>query len=131
MIARRNLFEQLPTIAIEPENFQVLFSAEQFRHHLVQAIRQATHRIYIVALYLEADEAGKEILTELYAAKQRNPELDINVCVDWHRAQRGLIGAEESEGNAAMYESFALSSEHQVPVYGIPVRGKKSSAFFT
>jgi CDP-diacylglycerol--serine O-phosphatidyltransferase len=125
MIARRNLFEQLPTIAIEPDDFQVLFSAEQFRQYLIQAIRQATHRIYIVALYLEADEAGKEILTELYAAKQRNPGLEINVCVDWHRAQRGLIGAESSAGNAAMYESFAQASEHQIPVYGIPVRGKE------
>ncbi|WP_038186011.1 CDP-diacylglycerol--serine O-phosphatidyltransferase [Vibrio rhizosphaerae] len=125
MIARRNLFEQLPTIALEPKDFQVLYSAEQFRHHLIQAIRQANHRIYIVALYLEADDAGQEILSELYAAKQRNPQLDIVICVDWHRAQRGLIGAKHSQGNAVMYESFAQDSEHPIPVYGIPVRGRE------
>ncbi|MEI8632458.1 CDP-diacylglycerol--serine O-phosphatidyltransferase [Vibrio sp. PP-XX7] len=125
MIARRNLFEQLPTIALEPKDFNALLSPKQFRRHLIQAIRQATHRIYIVTLYLEADEAGKEILTELYAAKQRNPELDIKVCVDWHRAQRGLIGAAQSQGNAAMYESFAQNHEHQIPVYGVPVRGRE------
>jgi CDP-diacylglycerol--serine O-phosphatidyltransferase len=125
MIARKNLFEQLPTIALEPKDFRVLLSAKQFRHHLIQAIREATQRIYIVALYLEADEAGQEIMSELYAAKQKNPALDIIVCVDWHRAQRGLIGAKQSKGNAAMYAAFAEKYTHQVPVYGVPVRGRE------
>ncbi len=49
----------------------------------------------------------------------------MSVCVDWHRAQRGLIGAESSEGNAAMYKEFADKYQHTVPVYSIPVRGKE------
>ncbi|MCG6258752.1 CDP-diacylglycerol--serine O-phosphatidyltransferase [Vibrio furnissii] len=125
MIARRNPFEQLPTIAQDPNKFGVLFSAKDFRTHLIESIRQASKRIYIVALYLENDDAGREILTELYEAKQRNPGLDINICVDWHRAQRGLIGAASSEGNAAMYKSFKEQYDHCIPVYGIPVRGKE------
>lgn len=125
MIARRNPFEQLPTIAQDPDKFGILFSAEEFRTHLIESIRQASKRIYIVALYLEDDEAGREILTELYEAKQRNPGLQISICVDWHRAQRGLIGAATSEGNAAMYKSFKQQYDHCIPVYGIPVRGRE------
>lgn len=125
MIASRNPFIQLPTIAQNPDKFEVLLSAQEFRARLLDEISRATTRISLVALYLEDDEAGREILTALYEAKQKNPELDVSVCVDWHRAQRGLIGAESSEGNAAMYKEFAEKYQHPVPVYGIPVRGKE------
>ncbi|KZX62364.1 phosphatidylserine synthase [Vibrio sp. HI00D65] len=125
MIASRNPFIQLPTIAQNPDKFEVLLSAQEFRIRLLDEISRATTRISLVALYLEDDEAGREILTALYDAKQKNPDLDVSVCVDWHRAQRGLIGAESSEGNAAMYKEFAEKYKHSVPVYGIPVRGKE------
>ncbi|MCE0493516.1 CDP-diacylglycerol--serine O-phosphatidyltransferase [Vibrio salinus] len=125
MIARRNLFEQLPTVALNPDNFEALYSAEQFRTYLINKIRNASNRIYIVALYLENDEAGREILTELYETKQRNPGLDIQICVDWHRAQRGLIGAVKSQGNAQMYQEFANNYDHKIPVHGIPVRSRE------
>jgi len=125
MIASRNPFIQLPTIAQNPDKFEVLLSAQEFRTRLLDEISRATTRISLVALYLEDDEAGREILTALYDAKQKNPDLDVSVCVDWHRAQRGLIGAESSEGNAAMYKEFAEKYKHSVPVYGIPVRGKE------
>ena len=125
MIASRNPFIQLPTIAQNPDKFEVLLSAQEFRTRLLDEISRATTRSSLVALYLEDDEAGREILTALYEAKQKNPELDVSVCVDWHRAQRGLIGAESSEGNATMYKEFAEKYQHSVPVYGIPVRGKE------
>ncbi|MCS0045530.1 MULTISPECIES: CDP-diacylglycerol--serine O-phosphatidyltransferase [Vibrio diabolicus subgroup] len=125
MIVSRNPFEQLPSLAVNPEDFDVLYSAESFRTRLLDAISKATSRIYLVALYLEDDEAGREILTALYEAKQRNPGLDINICVDWHRAQRGLIGAETSEGNSALYKAYANKYQHPIPVYGIPVRGRE------
>jgi len=125
MIASRNPFEQLPTIAQDPDKFEVLLSAEAFRLRLLSEIKNAKSRISLVALYLEDDEAGREVLTALYEAKQNNPELDVSVCVDWHRAQRGLIGAETSEGNAAMYKAFSERYEHKVPVYGVPVRGRE------
>ncbi|WP_086981803.1 CDP-diacylglycerol--serine O-phosphatidyltransferase [Vibrio aphrogenes] len=125
MIASKNLLEQLPTIAQDPTKFEVLFSAHQFRDRLLSKIKQAKSRIYLVALYLENDEAGREVLTELYEAKQRNPQLDITVCVDWHRAQRGLIGAQHSEGNAALYKEFAQKYQHPISILGVPVRGKE------
>lgn len=125
MMTRRNLFDQLPTLAQDPTQLETLFTAKDFRIRLIEAIRQASKRIYLVALYLEDDEAGREILTELYQAKQNNPGLDIKVCVDWHRAQRGLIGAEPGETNAAMYKNFATQNTHQIPVFGVPVRGRE------
>ncbi|MGO2513038.1 CDP-diacylglycerol--serine O-phosphatidyltransferase [Marinomonas polaris] len=121
----RNLFGSLPTFAVEPDQFQVLQSALSFREYLLEAIHNATSRIYLVALYLENDEAGREVLTAVYEAKQRNPELDIVICVDWHRAQRGLIGAEKAKGNAAMYQAYAEKYEHAIPVYGVPVRNRE------
>ncbi|MGF1910241.1 CDP-diacylglycerol--serine O-phosphatidyltransferase [Vibrio kasasachensis] len=125
MIANRYSLQHLPTLAQDPAHFDVLYSAQDFRTRLIKAIREASKRIYLVALYLEDDEAGREILSELYQAKQRNPGLDINVCVDWHRAQRGLIGAEATKTNASMYKSFSDQYEHKVPVYGVPVRGRE------
>ncbi|RCX07230.1 CDP-diacylglycerol--serine O-phosphatidyltransferase [Marinomonas foliarum] len=121
----RNLFGSLPTFAVEPDQFHVLQSALSFREYLLEAIHNATSRIYLVALYLEDDEAGREVLTAAYEAKQRNPSLDIAICVDWHRAQRGLIGADKSKGNAGMYQAFAEKYEHAIPVYGVPVRNRE------
>jgi len=125
MIAVREPLKTLPTIAQAPEDFQVLYSAQAFREHLLNAIKSAKSRIYIAALYLEDDEAGREILTAIYEAKQSNPSLDAKICVDWHRAQRGLIGAESSLGNAALYQEYADKYQHKVPVYGVPVRGRE------
>ncbi|MGF1779571.1 CDP-diacylglycerol--serine O-phosphatidyltransferase [Vibrio nomapromontoriensis] len=125
MMALRNSFEQLPSLAQDPNQFDVLYSANDYREYLIQAIREAQSRIYLVALYLEDDDAGREIMSELYQAKQNNPELDIAVCVDWHRAQRGLIGAAQSDGNATMYREFRQKNTHGIPIYGIPVRGRE------
>jgi CDP-diacylglycerol--serine O-phosphatidyltransferase len=115
----------LPTFAVEPEHFQILHSAERFCEYLLDAIKNATSRIYLVTLYLEDDEAGRAVLTAVYEAKQRNPKLDIVICVDWHRAQRGLIGAEKTNGNAGLYQAYAEKYADPIPVYGIPVRKRE------
>ncbi len=111
--------------SVAPDHFEVLQSAERFREYLFDAIKKASARIYLTALYLENDEAGRELLTAVYEAKQRNPNLDIVICVDWHRAQRGLIGASQSKGNAAFYQEFAEKYSESIPVYGIPVRNRE------
>jgi len=121
----RQSFGSLPTFAVDPDQFHVLQSALRFREYLLEAINNATSRIYLVSLYLEDDEAGRAVLTAVYEAKQRNPCLDVAICVDWHRAQRGLIGAEKSKGNAGMYQAFAEKYEHSIPVYGVPVRNRE------
>ena len=124
-IANRQRIEQLPCIAHNPEDLETLLDAGSFRERLHQEIIQAKQRIYLVALYLQDDEGGRGILTALYEAKQANPDLDIKVLVDWHRAQRGLIGAAKSDGNAALYREFAQKYQHQIEVLGVPVRNRE------
>ncbi|MBJ7553653.1 CDP-diacylglycerol--serine O-phosphatidyltransferase [Marinomonas spartinae] len=121
----RHLLDPIPHFAVHPERITILHSAREYRELLLSAIKQATKRIYIVALYLEDDEAGREILSTIYQAKQDNPDLDIAICVDWHRAQRGLIGAEKSKGNASLYQEFAKEYDLPIPVYGVPVRNRE------
>jgi len=124
-MANRQRIEQLPCIAHAPEDLETLLDAGSFRERLHLEITQAKQRIYLVALYLENDTAGRDILTSLYQAKQANPKLDIKVLVDWHRAQRGLIGANKSDGNAAFYREYAEHYEHQIEVLGVPVRNRE------
>ncbi|OUR67716.1 phosphatidylserine synthase [Marinomonas sp. 42_23_T18] len=124
-MANRQRIEELPCIAHAPEDLETLLDAGSFRERLHLEITQAKQRIYLVALYLENDTAGRNILTSLYQAKQANPKLDIKVFVDWHRAQRGLIGANKSDGNAAFYREYAEHYEHQIDVLGVPVRNRE------
>jgi len=121
----KSQLDSLPTFSVHPGQFQILHSASAFRECLLNAIKNAQKRIYLTVLYLENDEAGQEILTAAYQAKQQNPQLDITICVDWHRAQRGLIGANKSSGNAAFYQEFADQYTYKIPVYGIPVRNRE------
>lgn len=78
-----------------------------------------------MTLYLQDDEAGREVLEALYAAKAHRPALDISVYVDWHRAQRGLIGKDQSEGNAGMYRALAAEHGDGVAIYGVPVQNRE------
>lgn len=121
----RSLLAPVSSFAIAPDAFRFLHSAVEYRQALLEMINKASKRIYLVGLYLEDDAAGREILTAIYEAKQRNPYLEVAVCVDWHRAQRGLIGAKKGKGNAGMYQDFAEHYHHKVPVYGVPVRNRE------
>ncbi|MGF1727896.1 CDP-diacylglycerol--serine O-phosphatidyltransferase [Photobacterium nomapromontoriensis] len=124
-IANKQRIEQLPCIAHKPEDLETLFDAGSFRERLHEEIANAKQRIYLVALYLQDDDAGRGIMAALYDAKQANPDLDIKVLVDWHRAQRGLIGAAKSDGNAALYREFADKYEHQIQILGVPIRNRE------
>lgn len=110
----------MPATAIE-----VLDGPVGFRHSLLQQIAQATRRIVIVALYLQDDEAGREVLDALYAAHAQRPELQVSVFVDWHRARRGLIGKRKSAGNADMYREYAERHGPGVAIYGVPVQNRE------
>lgn len=124
-IKSRLFIDQLPKIAHSPAQLEMLFDAASFRVRLLDEIAKAKSRIYLVALYLENDEAGRSILDALYQAKQQNPNLDIKVLVDWHRAQRGLIGSQKSEGNAALYCEYTQRYEHKIEILGVPVRNRE------
>ncbi|GAB3410058.1 CDP-diacylglycerol--serine O-phosphatidyltransferase [Erwinia aphidicola] len=118
---------QLPKISQSVADFTTLYSPAEFRETLLEKIASASRRICIVALYLENDEGGRAILSALYAAKKQRPELDIRILVDWHRAQRGRIGAAACATNADWYcEMAAENPGFAIPVYGIPVNTREA-----
>lgn len=118
---------QLPKLPQTVADVQTLYAPADLRTTLLALIANATTRIYLVALYLENDDAGREILNALYLAKQRRPELDVAVLVDWHRAQRGRIGAAATNTNADWYCSMAAQyPQISVPIYGVPVNAHEA-----
>jgi CDP-diacylglycerol---serine O-phosphatidyltransferase len=121
----QTLLGALPSFAMPAAAIEVLPDPAAFRKTLLQLIAQATHRIVIVTLYLQDDEGGREVLDALYAAKAAHPALEISVFVDWHRARRGLIGKQKSEGNAGMYREYANRLGPGVAIYGVPVQNRE------
>ncbi|MBM7456191.1 CDP-diacylglycerol--serine O-phosphatidyltransferase [Oceanisphaera litoralis] len=121
----RALLERLPTLAVNADQVQVLHSARSFKQRLLELIATAHTRIYLAALYLQDDAAGREILTALYEAKQARPGLDIRLFVDFHRAQRGLIGHQGQGGNHRMYQEFSARYAEPIAIYGVPVKGRE------
>ncbi|WP_397452397.1 CDP-diacylglycerol--serine O-phosphatidyltransferase [Pseudomonas sp. NA-150] len=122
---RRSTLPALRGFPLAVDALTMLPSAADYRRCLLQKIAAATQRIYVVALYLQQDEAGQEILDALYAAKTARPELDVVVLVDWFRAQRGLIGAGKQAGNSAWYQAENLKHDVEVPIYGVPVQTRE------
>lgn len=118
----------LKTLTYLPQNaadVQFLYEPSQFKQTVIHLIRHAKTRIYMTALYWQFDEAGQEILDELYSAKRNNPALEIKILVDWHRAQRNLLGAEKSATNADWYCEQRL--KHNMPslFFGVPVNTRE------
>lgn len=120
--ANRLLIDKLPKIAHHPDQLETLLDSASFRERLLLEISRAKSRIFLVTLYMEDDEAGRAILNALYLAKQKRPNLDIRVFVDWHRAQRGRIGADKSDGNARLYHQYAEEYKNKIQILGVPVR---------
>jgi len=112
-------------IVVSHSDIEVISSPKQYQQQLLTLIANATQRIYITALYLQDDTAGREVLHALYQAKAKNPALAINVFVDFHRGQRGLIGEKESLGNRALYLALAEQYQQTVAIYGIAVKRKE------
>ena len=115
----------MPCIPVAVERVSVLSEPAAFREALLALIAQAQSRILIATLYLQDDDAGREVLDALYAAKAAQPQLAISVFVDWHRAQRGLIGKGRSAGNAALYKEMASRLGTGVNIYGVPVQRRE------
>ena len=109
-------------IAVKGDDFRTLCTPRAFRDRIYELISAPTKRIYITALYLQDDDGGRGILNALYEAKEKNPALDVKVFVDFHRAQRGLIGAKASAGNQVLYQECESRWPGLVQVYGVPVR---------
>lgn len=121
-----SFLKKLKKLPIAAQDVRCLLTTKEYKSELLAQINKAQKRIYIAALYLEADEAGEEVLNALYAAKQRQPNLTIVVCIDFHRAQRGLIGAEKSEEtNTTWYQKVADLKGQGVRIIGLPVKRKE------
>ncbi len=117
--------QQQPCINLPADAMKFLYTAESFRLTLLEQIHQAKRRIYITALYLENDEAGRQIMDALYDAKSKRPELEICVFVDFHRAQRSLIGHKDKATNADYYQQLSQERGEGIDVYGIPVKTRE------
>ncbi|MBV7315251.1 CDP-diacylglycerol--serine O-phosphatidyltransferase [Shewanella sp. NIFS-20-20] len=119
------MLNKLGGIRLEPESLTWLLEPARFKAELLQRIASASHSIYLAALYLEDDEAGREILSALMAAKQQNPALDIKVFVDFHRARRGLIGHKGDSGNYLLYRKVNQEAAHPIEILGVPVKTRE------
>jgi CDP-diacylglycerol---serine O-phosphatidyltransferase len=117
--------EAIPRISVPAEHIHILSGPESYRETLLQRIAAAQSRIFLATLYLQDDDGGREILAALYAAKEKRPQLEIAVFVDWHRAQRGLIGKLKSAGNAALYRAMAEHLGPGIRIYGVPVQRRE------
>lgn len=117
--------ELLSSVDKSDVDIQAFFSPKQYKQALLDLITQAEQRIYITALYVQDDEAGREILHALYKAKSIKPTLEIKIFVDFHRAQRGLIGEKNSLGNRELYLKLAEQYSHTIDIYGVPVKSKE------
>ncbi len=122
---RPDFFDSLPSIKINKDDLSIIEDTLSYKKKVLELIKNARKRIYITTLYLQDDEAGQEILTAIYNAKQSNPDLDIKIFVDFLRAQRGLMGFAKSEGNVRLYREMAAKYEHAVQIYGVPVKSKE------
>lgn len=123
-LAKRRL-AHLPKVPLDAEQVTVLTSAPEFKSRILALIEQAQHRIMITALYLQADTAGEQILRALFAAKVRNPQLDVTLYVDFHRAQRGLIGHAVGRTNADFYKDIAKDYPVAINIFGVPVKKRE------
>ena len=121
----RPRLEDEPFIPVPASGFETLGNPTAFRCKLLELIARSRTRILLPALYLQDDDGGRDVLDALYAAKAANPDLQVAVFVDWHRAQRGLIGQARSAGNAALYRELSARLGPGVAVYGIPVQTRE------
>lgn len=119
--------EKLRFIPQTAEKVEFLADSRAFKTRILQLIHSAKSRIYLTALYFEKDEAGQEILAALYQAKRANPELEIKILVDWHRAQRGRIGEEAASSNADWYaqKKAEYNLEQAIEFWGVPINTRE------
>jgi CDP-diacylglycerol--serine O-phosphatidyltransferase len=112
-------------IVVNSSDIEFFSTPKQYKQQLLALIAQARKRIFITALYLQDDDAGREVLHALYQAKNNFPDLVINIFVDYNRGQRGLIGEKESLGNRALYLKLANDYSQEVNIYGVAVKRKE------
>lgn len=121
--------EKLNFIPQTADKIEFLSGSREFKTRILQLIKTAKNRIYLTALYFEQDDAGEEVLNALYQAKLVNPQLEIKILVDWHRAQRGRIGEQAQSSNADWYaktkQQYNLPEDQEIEFWGVPINGRE------
>ncbi|WP_019026471.1 CDP-diacylglycerol--serine O-phosphatidyltransferase [Colwellia piezophila] len=112
-------------IIVDGGDIEFFTTPKEYKQQLLLLISAARKRIFITALYLQDDDAGREVLHALYQAKANFPELEINIFVDFNRGQRGLIGEKASLGNRALYLKLAQDYSQTINIYGVAVKRKE------
>lgn len=112
-------------IPLAADSIQTLYDPVRFRETLHELIAQARRRITLAALYLQNDDAGKEVMEHLHEAKRLHPALDINVLVDYHRARRCRIGEESKGCNVDFYQECTQNYGEGVKVFGVPIQTRE------
>lgn len=115
----------LNCVGVSANSISILKSPADYYQQVLDLIERATNRIVITALYLENDDAGRDILHRLIAKKKSLPALDIIVLVDDHRARRGLIGQNKDEGNQTFYRAEIAKAGVDIKLYGVRVKSKE------
>jgi CDP-diacylglycerol--serine O-phosphatidyltransferase len=125
MSKKTSFIDSLSSINVAESDINIIDNTKNYREKLFELISSAKKRIFITALYLQDDEAGKEVLTAIYKAKQANPKLEVKIFVDFLRSQRGLMGFPESVGNVRLYREMNDQYEHKIQIFGVPVKTKE------
>lgn len=112
-------------IIVDGGDVEFFTTPKEYKKQLLSLIEGARRRIFITALYLQDDEAGREVLHALYQAKANFPTLEVNIFVDFNRGQRGLIGEKASLGNRALYLKLAQDYPQTINIYGVAVKRKE------
>ncbi|PHR82000.1 MAG: phosphatidylserine synthase [Colwellia sp.] len=115
----------MKNLLVSSGDIDIYSTPKEYKEQLLSLIASARQRIYISALYVQDDDAGREVLHALYQAKAQTSALDIKVFVDYHRGQRGLIGEKGSLGNRALYLALAEQYQQKIAIYGIAVKPKE------
>ena len=115
----------MKNLLVSSGDIDIFSTPKEYKARLLSLISSARQRIYISALYVQDDDAGREVLHALYQAKAKTSELDIKIFVDYHRGQRGLIGEKGSLGNRAIYLALAEQYQQQIAIYGVAVKPKE------
>ncbi len=124
--ASKDTIGRLPAMSVPAVSFSILETPQRFREEILNLIETSSRRIYITALYLQDDETGREILDAIYLRASKCPSLKVYILVDFHRAQRGLIGKGRQCGNNIMYREYSQRyPSANVTFLGVPVKSKE------
>lgn len=123
--------QKLPKLKQLKKNFIIIYNTKCFRKTILKKIFKAKKHIYINALYIEKDDAGKKIINSLYQAKLINKKLDIKIIVDFHRSQRGKIGEKTKFTNAKWYKEISKKNKKiKIKIFGIPINTREIFGVF-